>query len=83
MGAVCCTITWTLRNKESNTRLFFTIDYRVPIPVLGWLAEKTVIKMNENEADLLMANIQTRLEEENHLSRDLHNIPVVQMVNKN
>ena len=61
-GAIDCTITWTLRNGGRSTRLFLTIDYRIPIPVLCWIAEKTIIKMNESEADLLMANIQKKLE---------------------
>ena len=63
-SAIDSTITWALRNTGENTGLFLIISYRVPVPVLGWLAEKAIVKMNESEADLLMANIQTRLEEE-------------------
>jgi uncharacterized membrane protein len=62
-GAVDSTITWTFRSKDSQTRVTLTIEYRVPLPLLGWLAEIVIVKMNEQEADLILANLRTRLEE--------------------
>jgi len=43
-----------------------TIEYKVPIPLLGKLAEAIIQKMNEHEGDLIMANLQTRFMIANH-----------------
>jgi len=56
------TITWLMEEHGKETELTFQADYRIPVPVLGKLAEKVVVKMNENEADTLMANIKTQIE---------------------
>ncbi|MBN2240782.1 MAG: SRPBCC family protein [Dehalococcoidales bacterium] len=60
------TITCTFRSIDKNTdiektRFTLTLDYEIPIPVFGHLAEYVVTRMNEHEADLVMANLQTRL----------------------
>ena len=39
------------------------VEYTIPVPVLGKLAEKLVLKRNEQEADLWMQNIKDRLEQ--------------------
>jgi len=62
-GAVNSTISCTFRYIDSQTRVTLTIDYQVPSPVLGWWARKIVVKMNEQEAELILANLRTRLEE--------------------
>ena len=59
-GAVQSTITITYRSIENKTRITLTMEYEVPIPLLGKLAEFIILKMNEQEADLVIANIQTR-----------------------
>ncbi len=56
------TVTWLLDGHGSDTDLTFEVDYRVPMPVLGKLAEKVVVKLNEHEADAVIANIKTQLE---------------------
>jgi hypothetical protein len=38
------------------------LDYTIPVPVLGKLAEQLVLKRNQREADLSMENIKERLE---------------------
>jgi hypothetical protein len=38
------------------------IEYTIPIPVIGKIAEKIVLKRNEREADLAMANIKENME---------------------
>ena len=40
------------------------IEYTVPMPVLGKLAEAVVLKQNEQEAEILLANLKNRLEME-------------------
>ncbi len=59
-GGIKSTIAWTFRSWENKTRVTLTIGYKIPIPLLGKLAEAIIVKMNEQEADLIMANIQAR-----------------------
>lgn len=62
-GAVDSTISCTFRYIDSQTRVTLTIDYEVPSQVLGWLTRKTIVKMNKQEAELILANLRARLEE--------------------
>jgi len=61
-GGIRGTIAWTFRSWENKTRVTLTIEYKVPIPLLGKLAETIIQKMNEHEGDLIMANLQAILE---------------------
>jgi len=65
-GGIKSTIAWTFRSWENKTRVTLTIEYKVPLPLLGKLAEAIIVKMNEHEADLIMANLQTRFMIANH-----------------
>ena len=65
-GGIKSTIVWTFRSREDKTRVTFTVDYKVPIPLLGKLAESIITRMNNNEGDLIMANLQTRFMIANH-----------------
>ena len=56
------TITFTFAPHEGGTKLDFEVDYTIPIPVLGKLAEKVVFKRNQREVQLSMENLQDRLE---------------------
>jgi uncharacterized membrane protein len=59
-GGIRSTITWTFRSKEDITRVTLTIEYKVPIPLLGKLAEAIIVKMNDQEGDVMMAHLQAR-----------------------
>ena len=59
-GGIRSKITWTFRSKDNRTRVTLTIEYKVPIPLLGKLAEAIITAMNEQEADLMMAHLETR-----------------------
>ncbi len=61
-GGVKSTQTWTLQPKAGGTKVTVTVGYTVPIPILGKLAEAIIVKMNDLEADLVMANLKTRME---------------------
>ena len=61
-GGINSTISWTVRSREKKTRVTLTIDYTVPIPLLGKLAEAIVLNMNDHEGDLIMTNLQNILE---------------------
>ena len=56
------TITWLMEGHGDDTDVTFEVEYRVPVPVLGKLAEKVVVKLNENEADTMIANLKTQIE---------------------
>jgi uncharacterized membrane protein len=56
------TTTWLLNGRGDDTDLTFQIEYEVPVPVLGRLAEKVVVNLNEHEADAVIANLKTQLE---------------------
>ena len=62
-GALEATITCTFRYIDSQTRVTLTIDYRVPPALLSWLTGRIVVKINEQEAELILANLQAILEE--------------------
>ncbi len=57
-GGIMSTITWTFHSCQNKTRVTLTIEYKVPIPLLGKLAEAIIARMNEHEGDLIMANLQ-------------------------
>jgi carbon monoxide dehydrogenase subunit G len=61
-GGVTSTWTFTFAPHEGGTKLDLELDYTIPVPVLGKLAEQLVLKRNQREADLSMQNIKERLE---------------------
>jgi len=65
-GGIGSKIVWAFRSQRNRTRVFSTIEYKVPIPLLGKLAEFIIVKMNEQEADLMMYNLQVRFLGYNH-----------------
>jgi uncharacterized membrane protein len=60
MGGINSTITWTFRSNEEATKVTFTVEYKVPIPLLGKMAEAIIVKMNDQEGDLIMVNLGAR-----------------------
>lgn len=53
---------WTYQPKNGGTQLTVDIEYTIPVPVLGRLAEAAIVKMNDREADALLANLKTIME---------------------
>ena len=58
-------ITFTFRTfnekpQSSQTRVTLTIEYTIPIPLLGKIAEIAVRQMNEQEIGLVLSNLQAR-----------------------
>ena len=56
------TFVWNYRAENGGTRLDLEVEYTVPIPVLGKLAEAVIVKANEREADTMLANLKDRME---------------------
>ena len=61
-GAIVSTWGFNLERQDDGTKFTLDIEYTIPVPVLGKLAEKLVLKRNEREADLAMANLKDNLE---------------------
>ena len=53
---------WTFVPINDVTRVTFEVEYNIPIPVLGKLAEAVIVKMNDHEGDIIMANLKSRME---------------------
>src|SRR5574341_36485 len=49
-GGIESTVAWKLQAKNGDTQVTFDADYRVPIPLLGQLAEVFIVRQNEHEA---------------------------------
>jgi len=56
------TITWTYESEDGGTRMTALTEYKIPVPLLGKMAEAFIVKMNENESDTILANLKARLE---------------------
>ncbi len=62
-GGIDSTITWEYQPLDDGTKFISTIEYnKVPIPLLGKLAESILVKMNENEQELVLANLKAMME---------------------
>jgi ligand-binding SRPBCC domain-containing protein len=61
-GGVESTFIYEYKPEGDGTRLSVEVEYAVPVPVLGKLAETIIVKMNERESKTVLANIKDRLE---------------------
>jgi len=58
-GGISSILNWTFRSQYNRTRVSLTVNYTIPIPLLGKLAEVVVKKMNEQELTSMLANLRT------------------------
>jgi uncharacterized protein YndB with AHSA1/START domain len=61
-GGVESTFVYEYKPEGEGTRVTMEVEYVVPVPVLGKLAEAFILKVNEREADTVMGNLKDRLE---------------------
>jgi hypothetical protein len=61
-GGIESKMVWSFEPEADGTRTTFEAEYSVPVPLLGKLAEKFIVRQNLNEADLLLANLKDRME---------------------
>lgn len=61
-GGIESTIAWIFQPEAGGTRVTFLAEYTVPVPLLGRIAEAVIVKMNEHEAETLLANLKAKLE---------------------
>lgn len=56
------TFVWTYQPEDGGTRLTVEVEYTIPVPLLGKLAEAFIAKQNEHEAEVMLANLKARME---------------------
>ena len=61
-GGVSGTVTWTYQFEAGKTLVTFEAEYAVEIPLLRKLAESFLVKLNEQEAEAILANVKAKLE---------------------
>jgi uncharacterized protein YndB with AHSA1/START domain len=61
-GGIESTLTWAFEAAEGGTTVNLDAEYTVPLPLLGRLAEAIIVRQNEREMELLLANLKARLE---------------------
>lgn len=61
-GGIPSTFIWTYEAESGGTRVSVSVDYTIPGAVLGRLAEPIIHKMNEQEAQTVLANLKARME---------------------
>jgi uncharacterized membrane protein len=62
-GGIESEITWDYEAEGETTRLTIASEYTIPIPLIGKMAEKFILKQNENELEIILANLKARMEE--------------------
>lgn len=61
-GGIDSTIITSYQTEGNGTRLEMEADYALPGALLGKLAQPLILKMNESEAETLLANLKIRME---------------------
>ena len=61
-GGIESSWTWNFEPYNDKTKVEVIVEYKIPIPVLGKIAEALVLKQNEREADHALANIKDKME---------------------
>jgi uncharacterized membrane protein len=62
-GSIESTTTWTFRtNINQKTMVTLTVDYHIPSPLLRFLAESTISKVNDRESGLILENLRAKFE---------------------
>ncbi|MFC2009789.1 SRPBCC family protein [Chloroflexota bacterium] len=59
-GGISSVLTWTFRSQDNRTKVLLIINYEIPVPLLGKLAEVIIKKMNEQELAFILANLKAR-----------------------
>jgi len=61
-GGIEATYTWMFQPEDGGTKMTVEVEWSVPVPVLGKLAEALIIRQQEREFDLVLANLKDKME---------------------
>jgi uncharacterized membrane protein len=56
------TFRWEFESVKNGTQINLETEYKIPIPLLGKLAEAVILKQNEHEAETTLKNLKDRME---------------------
>jgi uncharacterized membrane protein len=56
------TFDWGYEPAGGGTKVTLEVEYTVPVPLLGKLAEGFIVRQNEQEAECMLANLKARME---------------------
>lgn len=56
--------TWNYETTKDGTLLNLEVEYKIPLPLIGKIAEAILIKQNEHEAQMVLDNLKVRMEME-------------------
>jgi uncharacterized membrane protein len=59
---IASTFTWKYKTENGGTKVTVEVEYTIPVPLLGKLAEAFIVKQNEHEAEGMLANLKARME---------------------
>jgi len=62
-GGVDSVATVNFEPVDSGTSVTVITEYAVPLPILGKLAEAMIVKLSEQDAEALLANLKKKMEE--------------------
>lgn len=61
-GGIEATYKWIFQPEDGGTKMTVEVEWKVPVPVLGKLAEALIIKQQEREFTLVLANLKDKME---------------------
>ncbi len=61
-AGISSVITWTFEHVDGFTNITFGVDYQVPIPLVGRVAESVVASFNDLDIEAMLNNLKHRLE---------------------
>ena len=61
-GGIQGTRIMTFESQESGMFLTVDVEYIMPVPLVGKLAEPFILRQNENDANTFLANLEARME---------------------
>jgi uncharacterized membrane protein len=62
LSGIPSTFVWIYEPEDGGTRVSVQVEYALPGAVLSRMAEPVVNKMNEHEAETVLANLKARME---------------------
>jgi uncharacterized protein YndB with AHSA1/START domain len=61
-GGIESRFDWEFKPENGFTRMTVKADFKVPPTLLGKLKEPFLVKLNEHEAEIMLANLKDRME---------------------
>ncbi len=61
-GGIEGKVTWELEKAANGTKVVLDNEYKIPLPVIGKVAEAVIFKLNEREVEQILANLKIFME---------------------